>query len=82
MVADNLQISMDVDGDGETDLVIDWLPRAIVQIKLTQPLEGASDVQGLCGNADGNPDNDFKTPLGKLTMDKDFFADSWSTECA
>ncbi|XP_077864362.1 von Willebrand factor-like [Saccoglossus kowalevskii] len=73
---------MDADGDGMNDLQVEWLPGSAVQIKVTQPIGGTFETRGLCGNADGNPDNDFMTPQGLVTLDKDEFGDSWATKCA
>lgn len=35
---------------------------------------------GLCGDYDGNPNNDFTKPDGSLAGNSDQFGNSWQTE--
>ncbi|XP_068779476.1 IgGFc-binding protein isoform X2 [Struthio camelus] len=51
----------------------DWYSYARVIV----PQAYAGAICGLCGNADGDPDNDFITPDGRQLADPVQFADSW-----
>ena len=54
-------------------VTFDWHSYA----RLILPTTYASSVCGLCGNADGDPDDDFKTPDGRSAADENDFGDSW-----
>ncbi|KAF1494075.1 IgGFc-binding protein, partial [Megadyptes antipodes antipodes] len=59
--------------DFEVIVTFDWYSHAMVILPNTY--SGA--VCGLCGNADGNPQDDFVLPNGQPTTDEIQFADSW-----
>lgn len=59
--------------DFEVIVTFDWYSHAMVILPNTY--SGA--VCGLCGNADGNPQDDFVLPNGQPATDEIQFADSW-----
>ncbi|NWS64962.1 FCGBP protein, partial [Chunga burmeisteri] len=59
--------------DFDVIVTFDWYSYARVIIPNTY----SRAVCGLCGNADGDPQNDFALPDGQPTADEIQFADSW-----
>ncbi|NXE29679.1 FCGBP protein, partial [Ardeotis kori] len=59
--------------DFEVIVTFDWYSHA--RVILPNTYMGA--VCGLCGNADGDPQDDFALPNGQRTADEIQFADSW-----
>ncbi|NXL91183.1 FCGBP protein, partial [Alectura lathami] len=54
-------------------VTFDWYSYARVLLPSTY----SRSVCGLCGDADGNPDNDFLLPDGRSAADENQFATSW-----
>ncbi|OXB51042.1 hypothetical protein ASZ78_013914, partial [Callipepla squamata] len=54
-------------------VTFDWHSYARVLLPTTY----SRSVCGLCGNADGNPANDFTLPDGRSTTDENTFGNSW-----
>ncbi|XP_054860582.1 alpha-tectorin-like [Amphiprion ocellaris] len=46
-------------------------------VRLTVPSSYNSSLGGLCGNNNGNPHDDFRTPSGTLVNSSQAFGDSW-----
>lgn len=44
---------------------------------IDSPGSHSNRTKGLCGNFDGNPDNDFATPDGEVQQSPDKFANEW-----
>ena len=44
------------------------------------PTEYMSHMVGLCGNFDGDPDNDLLLPSGELIADGNEWGDSWNVD--
>ncbi|XP_077865238.1 von Willebrand factor-like [Saccoglossus kowalevskii] len=74
------EVLIDLDWDGFPDLVVEWGFRR-VELQLSQPYSGCFDVIGLCGDANGTPDNEMITPSNTNVNDPSEFHKSWGTGC-
>ncbi|XP_006816480.1 kielin/chordin-like protein [Saccoglossus kowalevskii] len=79
-IGDDYNIYIDTDLDGYNDLLITWGFRR-VELKLTQLFDGDFPVEGLCGNADGDSENELIMPNGATAPSDSVFHSSWGTGC-
>ncbi|KAK5644463.1 hypothetical protein RI129_005763 [Pyrocoelia pectoralis] len=62
----------------EIGVTVTWNKKNSVYITLDTELH--NKVKGLCGNFNGNSNDDFKTPSGILETSAEHFGDSWSLQ--
>nr|XP_006815682.1 PREDICTED: zonadhesin-like [Saccoglossus kowalevskii] len=51
----------------------------VSRTEMRAPPEYRNNIGGMCGNCDGNPDNDYFAPDGSLTSTSNMYGNSWKS---